>query len=376
MYLIDKMLLAPYWLTLKARHAMYDRGMKKSRKAGVPTIAVGNVTVGGTGKTPHTELIVRILLENLGYSPDSVAVLSRGYKRKTRGFWHVTVDGSARDCGDEPLQIKRKFPAVTVAVDRDRLHGAELLGKPEKIGADRKSRKCADKNVNKAEIIVLDDALQYRKLVPDVSIMLVDYNRPVFEDHLMPAGQLRDLPQRVSSSDIVIVTKSPAYIEEDERRMWREKLGMREEQKLFFTTTGYCRMEPVWAEGEPRYLYSKRLVLFSGIADDTALQRWLSDEYCIVSHLKYPDHHSFNSMDIKEIQGASETWPTSVIATTEKDSQRIKDVKKIPETLKQRMFRVPIEAVFVGEGEKERFIASLTSLLKESRSGSVQTPRE
>ena len=153
---IDKVLLAPYWAALKIRHAFYDKGLRKSIRAEVPTIAIGNVTVGGTGKTPHTELLLRLLTEQLGFRAASLAVLSRGYKRKSRGFQQVTVDGSAKDFGDEPLQIKRKFPNVTVAVDKNRMHGAALLCHPEKIGGDRRSRKCRNREMEPAELIVLE----------------------------------------------------------------------------------------------------------------------------------------------------------------------------------------------------------------------------
>ena len=365
---IDKVLLAPYWAALKIRHAFYDRGLRKSIRAEVPTIAIGNVTVGGTGKTPHTELLLRLLTEQLGFRASSLAVLSRGYKRKSRGFQQVTVDGSAKDFGDEPLQIKRKFPNVTVAVDKNRMHGAALLCHPEKIGGDRRSRKCRNREMEPAELIVLDDALQYRRLSPDVSIMLIDWNRPVFRDHLLPIGELRDLPSRVRSADIVIVTKSPSFIEDEEKERWRKALGMRDEQELYFTETAYCRMEPVWPEGEPRYLYSKRLVLFSGIADDRPLLQWLSGDYKVLSHLKYPDHHSFTRSDIRDICSAAQAYPTAVVATTEKDSQRIRDVKQVPETLRSRLFRAPIEMVFVGEGEQERFVASLKARLESAAS--------
>ncbi len=374
--MIDAFLLTPYWCSLKIRHRLFDKGVRKSSPTEVPSICIGNITVGGTGKTPHTEMIVNALLENLGYRSSEIAVLSRGYKRQSKGFQQVTLDGSAALYGDEPLQIKKKFPGITVAVDKDRNHGAKLLCNPDLVGADRKSRRCINKEVEQAGIIVLDDAMQYRSLRPDVTIVLVDYNRPTFEDHLMPLGSLRDLPQRIKAADIVIVTKCPAYMEDEEKEYWKNKLGVDENQELFFTRTGYCPMEPVFPEGEPRYLYSKRLVLFTGIANDKPLQQQLSDNYKVVRHLKYPDHHKFSPADIREIRNAAEAYPTAVVATTEKDSQRVKDCKNTPETLKQRMFRVPIEVVFIGEDEKSRFISVLKKLLQGCRSESEQMPRE
>ena len=163
-----------YRLILAIRHLAYNKGWKKSFKAEVPTICVGNITVGGTGKTPHTEMILRKLLESDRWGYSNIAVLSRGYKRKSKGFQIVDRESTARFAGDEPLQIARKFPSVTVAVDKDRIHGCQQL---------------------KADIIVLDDAFQYRRLNPSLNIVLVDYNRPIFKDKLMPWGRLRDLPR-------------------------------------------------------------------------------------------------------------------------------------------------------------------------------------
>ena len=144
--MIDKVLLFPYWLTLKIRHFMYDHGLKKSHTAPVPTICVGNITVGGTGKTPHTEMILRTLLQDVDWGARNIAVLSRGYKRKTRGFQQVVADGRALDYGDEPLQIKKKFPMVTVAVDKSRVEGCRFLTDPESVKTSKKGRRCIFKD--------------------------------------------------------------------------------------------------------------------------------------------------------------------------------------------------------------------------------------
>ncbi len=174
-----KILLAPYYITLSARHWMYDHGWKKSAPAEVPTICVGNVTVGGTGKTPHAEMILRTLLTSDRWAYSNIAVLSRGYKRDSTGFQQVIPSGSAAMFGDEPLQIKKKFPGVTVAVDKDRVEGCDLLVHPEKLSSRKVARKCWNREFPAAEYIVLDDAFQYRRLKADVNIVLVDYNRPV-----------------------------------------------------------------------------------------------------------------------------------------------------------------------------------------------------
>ena len=195
--MLDRIILFPYTIALAIRNAVYRKGSKKVRKAEVPTICVGNITVGGTGKTPHTELILKTLLESETWGGRNVAMLSRGYKRASKGFQQVMMFDSARMCGDEPLQIRKKFPIVTVAVDADRIEGCDFLVHPEKVQTEKGGARCVHKEFPAADIIVLDDAYQYRKLGADLNIVLVDWNRPVTADSLLPFGRLRDLPGSV-----------------------------------------------------------------------------------------------------------------------------------------------------------------------------------
>ncbi len=376
--MIDNILLFPYWLTLKCRHAFYNIGLFKSHKADVPTICVGNITVGGTGKTPHTEMIVRMLLESEEWGGKNIAVLSRGYKRKSKGFQQVTVDGTAEDLGDEPLQIKRKFPQITVAVDKSRKWGCRFLSNPELLQTSKKARRCINKDIPKADIIVLDDAFQHRALKPDFSVVLVDYNRPVFKDHLLPMGRLRDLPERIGAADIIIVTKCPTYIDDQQREKWAHNLGMKEydpltgigtrkkgkKQNILFTSIAYDSAQSIFQEGDPRYLYAKRLILFSGIANDTPFRNYLCGNYKIVKHFNFPDHHRFTRGDMHSIRDAADNYPTSVIMTTEKDCQRVRDCKFIPGGLKQRMFHAPIKVEFLTEEDRNIFRSTLISSLK------------
>jgi tetraacyldisaccharide 4'-kinase len=362
--MIDKILLFPYWLVLKTRHFMYDHGLRKVHTADVPTICVGNITVGGTGKTPHTEMLLRTLAQDADWGAKNIAVLSRGYKRKTRGFQQVVADGTAKEYGDEPLQIKRKFPFITVAVDKSRKQGCSFLSNPELVKTSKKGRRCRHKDFPKADLIILDDAFQHRALKPAVSIVLVDYNRPVFKDHLMPMGKLRDLPERISAADIVIVSKCPSFVDAWERSKWKQALGIREDQHIFFTTIGYDHSQAVFPEGDPRYLYTQRLILFSGIANDKPLRNYLSDSYKIVRHFDFPDHHKFTKTDISTINSAARAFPTSVIMTTEKDCQRVRDCRAVPDTLKQRMFYAPIKVNFFSNQEHEAFASVLSSYLK------------
>ena len=365
--MVDKFLLAPYYWTLRLRHRLYDKGILKSSSSPVPTICVGNITVGGTGKTPHTEMLIRILQEIPSWKGKHIAVLSRGYKRKSKGFLIVEADGTADRYGDEPLQIKRKFPEITVAVDKDRNHGCEMLS--------RQSTGSKGNRTPAADIIILDDAFQHRAIKAGVSIVLIDCGRPVFNDHLIPVGRLRDLPERIDAADIIIVTKCPKDMNGWQKSTWAEALGLDnydaascsgtaadgKTRHLFFTTISYCAPEAVFPEGDYRYLYSKRLILFSGIANDSPLVSYLRDTYKIVSHFNFPDHHKFTRGDIRTIRNAAEEFPTSVIMTTEKDSQRMRDARNVPDILKQRMFYAPIKTGFLCSRDH----AAFTALLKE-----------
>lgn len=319
------------------------RAWRKAPGAEVPTICVGNITVGGTGKTPHTEMILRLLQE---LRPDArLAVLSRGYKRKSKGYQQVMTDSTASFAGDEPLQIKRKFPEVKVSVDKNRVEG------------------CRNLVSDGTDIIVLDDAFQYKKLHATLNIVLVNYKRPIFEDSLLPFGRLRDLPSRIADADVVIVTKCPHEMEEDEKAEWRKTLRLDGDKPLFFTTVDYDAHVAVWpGEADPRYNYSKTVILFSGIADDTPLRAYLSDTYKIVDVLKFPDHHKFSGADIRSIAAAVRRYPTAALLTTEKDAVRVLDCKKVDDSIRKRLFAVLVKASFIGEGEAQAFARILSRL--------------
>ncbi|MBO7248882.1 MAG: tetraacyldisaccharide 4'-kinase [Bacteroidales bacterium] len=324
--MIDRILLFPYYLALKCRHYLYDSGKIKSYKYGLPIISIGNITVGGTGKTPHAELIISELLSQ-GHK---VALVSRGYGRKTKGFKLVEVDDNYINVGDEPLQIKRKFPSVIVAVDASRQRAIEtLLSFPD---GDRPS------------IIVLDDAFQHRKIVPSISVVLVDYSRPIFQDMLLPIGRLRDLPTRISAADIVIVTKVPWYDESPDEEQWRRRLHLRVDQKLYFSKIEYCDMHPVFpGDVESRYLYSPKSILFTGIANDKPFIDYLVGKYQVAGVLKFPDHKNYTGGDISRISSLAAQYPTAAIITTEKDAQRLRHNQFVPQELKKKLFYLEIK---------------------------------
>lgn len=381
--MLRKLILSPYYLALNIRHALYDSGAWKVRTCEVPTICVGNIAAGGTGKTPHTEMILRSLLQSEEWGNKNIAVLSRGHMRRSSGFQQVSTDGSADFYGDEPLQIKKKFPSVTVAVDRARIEGCDFLCHPEHLTTTKKGRKCRNKIFPTSDLIVLDDAFQYRSLKAHINIILVDYNRPLSKDCLLPFGRLRDLPSRLHHADIVIVTKCPYFMEPQEKINWVKSMGINDydpmtckgtdrkgkEMEVLFTKIDYCPLTPVYPEtGDQRYVYSKKLILFSGIAHDINLRRFLSGNYQIVKRFNFADHHKYSPWDIRRILLTSYAHPTAIVATTEKDSQRVTDFKKVPDMLRERMFQVPIKVSFLSEEEENIFKTTLLRRLREFHS--------
>ena len=367
--MIDKILLFPYYWILKWRDRRYSRPGRKFSVAEVPTLCVGNVTVGGTGKTPHVEMVLRLLQQSEAWRGKRLAVLSRGYGRDSKGFQQVAADGSAAMFGDEPLQIKKKFPEVTVAVDKNRVRGCDLLVHPEKLKDRKVARKCWNRSFPAADYIVLDDAYQYRRLKATRSIVLVDYNRPVHKDMLLPLGRLRDLPERIWDADAVIVTKCPADFDGFAKAKFVEEMGYTDylpsactavnprgvRQFILFTTIRYGQAAGVYPAAEPRYLYAKKLILVTGIAKDTPLRAYLSDTYKIVKRFSFPDHHRYAWKDISALQTAVKRQPTAAVATTEKDAQRLLDFSGMPATLQERLFQVPITVDFVSDEEREAF---------------------
>ena len=358
----SKVLLFPYWLALKVRHLLYDKGIKKSAEYPVPVICIGNITVGGTGKTPHTEMIIRMLQGSC-----RVAVLSRGYKRKTKGFRIASASDTYKEVGDEPLQIKQKFPHITVAVCADRREGIErLLALPA-----TPQEGCKDLRPG---LIILDDAFQHRRVKPSRSIVLMNWNRPVFSDNLLPLGRLRDLPEQIRRADTIIVTKSPRFGEHDGmiddalaaeqiapvQKQWRTLLGLRDDQELMFSSIFYG--EPVGVEpdcADMRYTYSGKAVFFTGIADDTEFRNHLAGKYKILNSIKFPDHYSFTKNNIKDICNWAAKYPTAAVFTTEKDSKRLMGNPYISEDLKKRLFHIPIEVRIIPNAQQHNLSVSL-----------------
>ncbi len=313
-----------YGLVVSIRNLMFDAGALKSKTFPLPVICVGNITVGGTGKTPHTEYLIRLLSKN-----HQVAVLSRGYKRKSKGYVLANDDTPIQDLGDEPYQMKHKYPHIHMAVDTDRCHGIEQLMKP---------------NVNPStEVVILDDAYQHRYVKAGMNILLMDYHRPIYLDKLLPAGRLREPQSGKQRADIVIITKCPPDITPMERKGIERSLDLENGQKIFFTTYQY----PDQMEG-----LGERPLLVTGIASPQQMEYDLRKHISDFEMMTFPDHHNFTDADIENIRTRA---AGRTILTTEKDATRLHGL--------DNMKVIPIEVKFIeGESEFDQLISNYVQI--------------
>lgn len=369
----SKLFLFPYWATLKFRHLLYNQNIIKGESFPIPVICVGNITVGGTGKTPHTEMIVKMLQEKY-----KVAVLSRGYKRKSKGFRLTQVRDSFEDVGDEPLQIKQKFPNVIVAVCNSRREGISKLLDIENMPALYEADGSKKEGLYKPEIIILDDAFQHRKVKPSHSVVLMNYSRPIYDDNLLPIGKLRDLPEEITRANSVIISKSPMFGEIDgsaifeegalkevntEEKAWRERLNLSAEQSLYFSIVTYGEPRLIFAEeGEQRYLYSNSAIYFTGIANDKEFNDYIVGTHKVMDSIKFADHKNFSESDIARIYSLAKRYPTATIFTTEKDSKRLINNRFLTRDVKKRLFYIPIQVKIIPNIKQQEFINKITLL--------------
>ena len=345
-----------YGLVTFIRNLLYDYDIIKSHEFPIPVISVGNITAGGTGKTPHVEYLVRLLKEEF-----TVAVLSRGYKRKTRHFILARHDSSVQEIGDEPVQIKQKFPDVHVAVDRRRVNGVQqLMAKLPEL-----------------DVILLDDAYQHRRIKPGLSILLIDFNRPIREDRLLPVGRLRENAQERRRANIILVTKCPERLKPIERRLIVKDSTLFAFQHLFFTKFGYRQPVPVFKDS-PSFSLSEikssqpAILMVTGIAYPRLFKRHLRSISRDIREMKFPDHHSFSQRDINNIlhEFKSVEGNKSYLFTTEKDAMRLRKFTNIDAEIKDRMFYIPIEAEFLNE-DTENFNNQILKYVKNNKRDSI-----
>lgn len=325
-----------YGAAVYVRNKLFDFKILPSESFEVPVISVGNITVGGTGKTPHVEWLIDQLADDY-----NIAVLSRGYKRHTKGFVLATPHSTPESIGDEPYQIYRKFRGVaTVAVCENRRKGIRRLLDLE----------------NDINLIILDDALQHRYVRPKVSMLLMDWSRPVYHDRLLPLGRLRESSMALNRADYVIVTKVPEDVKPMDFRIVKKELSLMAYQQLLFTRFRYEPPVPVFEESAKYTLTLERLtpddiiMLLTGIANPRGIVHYLRRFGCRMHVSHYPDHHFYTRKDLEKLTRTYEglRGARKVIVTTEKDAVRLASNPYFPEHLKPFVFYLPITVENVG----------------------------
>ncbi len=317
---VRKILLPFSWLydgVTSLRNLAYDKGWFSGKEYDIPVICIGNLSTGGTGKSPMTAFLVSFLSNDY-----KVAVLSRGYGRKTSGFLEVFVDSLAENVGDEPLQLKKNFPKITVAVCEDRQTGIEKLQ-------------------THSEVILLDDAFQHRKVVPSYTILLTTYDDLYLYDKVLPAGNLRESKKGVQRADMVVVTKCPEKIPYARMQEIEYNLQLSPEQKLYFS--GIVYDDFIFSEKDSLpldFLTNKSFTLVTGIANPTPLVTFLAEKGLSFTHEKYPDHHRFTEAEISQLH------EKELILTTEKDYVRL-----LPKLQKYALYYLPIKVKILKDQE-------------------------
>ncbi|ARV07799.1 tetraacyldisaccharide 4'-kinase [Polaribacter sp. SA4-10] len=296
-----------YDLITSIRNLFFDVGIFKQTSFKIPVIVVGNLSVGGTGKTPQIEYLIRLLKDSY-----KVAVLSRGYKRKTTGFVLLNKNHSVEDVGDEPLQYFNKFDKINVAVDANRVEGIKRLI-----------------NEKSPEIILLDDAYQHRKVKGSFSILLTKFNDLFADDFLLPTGNLRERRRGAKRADVILVTKCPENLSKKQQEEIKKKLE-KYNKKLFFTTISYAKKTSGSDQVSIEELKEYEVLLLTGIANPKPLTNFLTQKQINFQHLKFSDHHHFSSIEISDINKKFDAINASkkIILTTEKDYTRLVDKLK------------------------------------------------
>lgn len=337
--IVVKILLLPfsllYGLGVSGRDFFYRTGMLKSVKFNIPLISVGNLSVGGAGKTPHIEYLVRLLKDYL-----NVATLSRGYGRKTQGYLMVQSDATAEQVGDEPLQFKRKFPDLTVTVAESRAFAI-----PQMLSESPDT-----------QVILLDDAFQHRSVTPGLNILLTEYSHPFTKDWLLPSGRLREWRSSYKRADLIVVTKCPKELSEAEKTRVTQEIKPFPHQRLFFSYYNY---------GQPYFIFNQQLVanlaadwqvvVICAIARTDYLVEYLQEKVENVTLLEFEDHHYFNEDDMQELKRSFDQLKgqKKIILTTEKDAVRLELHYKFLKDNQLPVFALPVQVQFhFGEGEQ------------------------
>lgn len=320
-----------YITGVKFRHWLFDSGAMRSEHFDTPIICVGNITVGGTGKTPMCELLIE------HYSREcQVAIISRGYGRKSVGYREVAECDSYLDVGDEPLQMKLKYPDCVVVVCEKRAVGIKrVLSEHPEIG-----------------LIIMDDGFQHRAVTPKVNIIMVDATRPIDEDRPLPLGTLRDTADRLHCANIFVVTKSPLRMTAFDRSLFRRSLVTMPYQSIYFTRINNLDPVATYPDIAAPFDGSRAVVALAGIGNPKPFVEMLEQRYNLVDTIIYADHHRYAASDFNHIVSRLDEYPDAIIVTTEKDSIKFIRDASFPEELRSRIYYTAIKMNFVVDSEQ------------------------
>lgn len=342
---------ALYGAGVKLRNLAYDKGIFKSQSFKIPTIVVGNLTTGGSGKTPHVECIIRLLKDQC-----KLATLSRGYGRKTKGFLLAkpTMDSSL--IGDEPKQYAHKFNDITVSVGEDRVQAiSQLLELPNKI-----------------DVVVLDDAFQHRKLIGGLNILLIEYRHIYMNNYLLPAGTLREPLSCKKRADIIVISKCPTVLSPLEKKQIQEKLALNPNQSLYFSYIKYGDLLPTWDTSKPigigkDYYFERNysFILMAGIARPDLFESYFKDHSGKVHMVEFPDHHDYSLKDLQKVKKIydDQLGQNKIIVTTEKDFMRLQKPALAELFNELKIFYLPIEVAF-HNGDQAKFENQILTFAK------------
>lgn len=327
-----------YGAVISIRHRLYNWGVFKSYSFDIPIVCIGNITVGGTGKTPMAEMVISELTEKY-----KIALLSRGYGRRTKGYYEVKTTDSYLSVGDEPLQVKLKFPDTVVVVCEDRVAAINRIRQehPE------------------VNLIIMDDGFQHRRVRPKVNIIILDATRPVENDYLLPRGRLRDLKSRLNEAHFFIISKCSEHMKPLERRLWCKKVRTIAYQKVYFSQIATKDIEPLFYFEEREEIdYGCQAILLVGVGNPRPFIREAQIRFNIVDKMIMPDHHVYNKADIAQLGQMLARHPRAIILMTEKDAIKLFRVTSMSEGLRRAMYYQPIKTQLI-EGPDKDFIGNL-----------------
>ena len=302
-----------YGCVMVIRNLLFDYGVFKSYSYNIPIICIGNLSAGGTGKTPHIQHIITILKDKF-----NIAILSRGYGRDNSNLQYVNTSSNVQSVGDEPLQIKKNNPECLVLVEKNRNKGVKDI----------------IKNHPQTEIILLDDGFQHRWLQAGLNIIITTFASPYYEDHHMPLGALRESRTEAARADVIIFSKSPNNIDSIKRDKMIKKLSLSEHQQAYFSNIEYSYIKSIKNNEQVNELHKKSITLVTGIANPNYLIQYLKEEGHNINHIKYSDHYNYNDNDITNIleQYNKDISTDKIILTTEKDAVKLRNYKDILDT--------------------------------------------